>query len=73
VPRGIQSIHRLTANIMQTTTYLITVTTRKEVTSLPEKIGARVWMLDGVEDVHVQPVKHEFAIGYNVTPTGPAV
>jgi len=58
---------------MQTTTYLITVTTRKEVTALPEKIGSRVWMLDGVEDVKVQPIQNEVFSHYVTVPTGPAV
>jgi len=58
---------------MQTTTYLITVTTRKEVTSLPEKIGARVWMIEGVEDVKVQPVNKVTSFATQITATGPAV
>jgi len=58
---------------MQTTTYLITVTTRKEVTSLPEKIGSRAWMIEGVTDVCVQPVLAEAINVVEVTALGPAV
>lgn len=59
--------------MQNTATYLITVTTRKEVTHLPEKIGSRVWMIEGVEDVKVQPVQFEGHFRYLTTPTGPAV
>lgn len=58
---------------MQTTTYLVTVTTAKPVTNLPEKIGSRTWTIDGVADVTVQPVDYTSSVVTQIEPTGPAV